>query len=151
MLKQLNRNHSGASIVGGGWSRALMMRNAVSFDHITVVQHVNFHFVFLSHVAADQKSSGSGSKSAADMSDTLPADVCVRMVGGRVREILDLLARSDNDMGCADAYWLQKLFKSVIRALDDLRSACCRPRQVNIPIFSLVHCICASRLLRQLL
>ncbi|XP_003247667.1 uncharacterized protein LOC100570274 [Acyrthosiphon pisum] len=80
---------------------------------------------------ADQKSSGSGSKSAADMSDTLPADVCVRMVGGRVREILDLLARSDNDMGCADAYWLQKLFKSVIRALDDLRSACCRPRQIT--------------------
>jgi len=75
------------------------------------------------------------------MSDTMPADVCVRLVGGRVREILDLLARSDNDMGCADAYWLQKLFKSVIRALDDLRSACCRPRQVNIPIFSLVNFI----------
>ncbi|KAL5243112.1 hypothetical protein ACI65C_010522, partial [Semiaphis heraclei] len=81
---------------------------------------------------ADQKSSEiGGAKSATDVPDTLPADVCVRMVGGRVREILDLLARSDNDMGCADAYWLQKLLKSVIRALDDLRSACCGPRQIK--------------------
>jgi len=98
-------------------------------------------FLFFYHTlpAADQKSSEiGGAKSATDVSDTLPADVCVRMVSGRVREILDLLARSDNDMGCADAYWLQKLLKSVIRALDDLRSACCGPRQVNITIFSLV-------------
>jgi len=96
-------------------------------------------FVFF--LSEDQKSSASGAKSSTDMSDTLPADVCVRMVGRRVREILDLLARSDNDLECADAYWLQKLLKSVIRALDDLRRACCRPRQVNISISSLVHFI----------
>uniref|UniRef100_A0A2S2PSP4 Uncharacterized protein n=1 Tax=Schizaphis graminum TaxID=13262 RepID=A0A2S2PSP4_SCHGA len=53
----------------------------------------------------------------------------MQMVGGRVREILDLLARSENDIGCEEACRLQKLLKSVIRALDDLRSACCRPGQ----------------------
>jgi len=71
------------------------------------------------------------------MSDTLPADLCMRMVGGRVCEILDLLALSGNEIGCAEARRLQKLFKSVIQALDDLQRACCKPPQVNIPIFIL--------------
>lgn len=71
------------------------------------------------------------------MSDTLPADLCMRMVGERVREILDLLALSGNGIGCAEARRLQKLFKSVIQALEDLKSGCCRPPQVNISIFIL--------------
>jgi len=81
------------------------------------------------------------------MSDTLPADLCMRMVGGRVREILDLLALSGNEIGCAEAHRLQKLFKSVIQALDDLQSSCCRSPQVNIQIFILedfIHFTCTS-------
>lgn len=65
------------------------------------------------------------------MSDTLPVDLCMRMVGGRVREILDLLALSGNEIGCAEVNRLQKLFKSVIHALDDLQSACCGSPQVK--------------------
>lgn len=81
----------------------------------------------------------SGSESTdEDAPATLPARVCLREVGGRVREILDLLARLDHDDGYADVYWLQKLLKSIIRALDDLRGpTCCVPRQVNIMMLSL--------------
>jgi len=66
---------------------------------------------------------------------SLSTNECVRKVGRRVCEILDLLARSDNDMECADACWLMDLLKSVIRALDDLQSGCCDLRQVNISEF----------------
>lgn len=92
-------------------------------------------FWFFRHTRPDRKRSeeDAGAAEPASSARTVPADACVRMVGGRVREILDLLARSDGDMACADARRLQRLLKSVIRALDDLRADCCRtpPRQVN--------------------
>jgi len=94
-------------------------------------------FLCFSRISANQNSSGSSTKLATDMSDTLPADLCMRMVSGRVREILDLLALSGNEIGCAEAHRFQKMFKSVIQALDELHSACCRPPQVNIPNFIL--------------
>ncbi|KAE9540854.1 hypothetical protein AGLY_004099 [Aphis glycines] len=87
--------------------------------------------IIVSFKETNQNSCGSSTKSATDMSDTLPADLCMRMVGGRVREILDLLALSGNEIGCAEAHRLQKLFKSVIHALDDLQSACCGSPQIN--------------------
>jgi len=87
------------------------------------------------HISEARPSNGASRKSGDGVWYSRPTNVCLRKVERRVCEILDLLARSDNDIECADVCWLMDRLESVIRALDGLQSGCCDLRQVNISEF----------------
>lgn len=83
-----------------------------------------------------------------DTPDMLSVNACKQKIARRVGEILELLSRSDFGMECSDVFWLQKLLKSVIRALDDIRCAQCMPHnkvKTNIPNYVIIALkICAN-------